>query len=166
MVDKDLEELVKISRGGTTVILDEVRLAQRRKALAKPCSSSTRGTTTAKAKKVFHILPRAMLKMSTRILLFVFLPRSAGSYSRFAKVLIDGLTKNFRLPGFRCCWVIGPEKLVEALSQSGSFLDGGASHPIQLAAIPLLDAKRVQQDKVALQRHFKAKVSFVDTVRI
>ena len=62
--------------------------------------------------------------------------------------------------------MIGPEKLVEALSQSGSFLDGGASHPIQLAAIPLLDVKRVQQDKVALQRHFKAKVSFVDQVRI
>jgi len=48
--------------------------------------------------------------------------------------------------------------LVEALSQSGSFLDGGASHPIQLAAVPLLEYKRVEQDKLALQRHFKSKV--------
>ena len=81
-------------------------------------------------------------------------------------MIIDGLTKNFRLPGFRCCWVIGPEKLVEALSQSGSFLDGGASHPIQLAAIPLLEVQRVQQDKVALQRHFKAKVRSLDERRL
>ena len=81
MVGKDLEELVKISRGGTTVILDEVSLAHHAKALPKPCSSSTRGTTTAKAKKVFPILQRAMLKMSTRILLFVFLPRAADHYS-------------------------------------------------------------------------------------
>lgn len=44
-------------------------------------------------------------------------------------VLIDGLTKNFRLPGWRVCWVIGPKNLISALSQSGSFLDGGANHP-------------------------------------
>lgn len=44
-------------------------------------------------------------------------------------VLIDGLTKNFRLPGWRVCWVVGPKNLISALSQSGSFLDGGASHP-------------------------------------
>jgi len=43
------------------------------------------------------------------------------------------------------------------LSQSGSFLDGGANHPLQIAAIPLLDPQRVQQERLALQRHFKAK---------
>lgn len=36
-------------------------------------------------------------------------------------ILIDGLTKNFRLPGWRVCWVIGPKNLVSALSQSGAF---------------------------------------------
>lgn len=40
-------------------------------------------------------------------------------------IMLDGLTKNWRLPGFRCCWIIGPEKVMDALSQSGSFLDGG-----------------------------------------
>jgi hypothetical protein len=61
-------------------------------------------------------------------------------------VIIDGLTKvwysscqklritayrhqNWRLPGWRVCWVIGPKNLITALSQSGSFLDGGANHP-------------------------------------
>ena len=45
--------------------------------------------------------------------------------------------------------------IVGALSQSGSFLDGGCCHPIQVAAIPLLEPSRVQQDKVALQRHLR-----------
>ncbi|EDR14348.1 arylformamidase, partial [Laccaria bicolor S238N-H82] len=72
-------------------------------------------------------------------------------------VIIDGLTKNWRLPGWRVCWVIGPKNLITALSQSGSFLDGGANHPLQLAAIPLLDPDRVAKEKVALQKHFKAK---------
>jgi len=72
-------------------------------------------------------------------------------------VIVDGLTKNWRLPGWRICWVIGPKNLVTALSQSGSFLDGGANHPMQLAAISLLDPARVQVEKVALQNHFKQK---------
>ncbi|KAH9928179.1 pyridoxal phosphate-dependent transferase [Fomitopsis serialis] len=72
-------------------------------------------------------------------------------------VIIDGLTKNWRLPGWRVCWVVGPKNLVTALSQSGSFLDGGANHPLQLAAIPLLDPERVKQEKLSLQKHFKHK---------
>lgn len=72
-------------------------------------------------------------------------------------VIVDGLTKNWRLPGWRVCWVIGPKNLVTALSQSGSFLDGGANHPLQLAAIPLLEPERVKQEKLSLQKHFKAK---------
>lgn len=72
-------------------------------------------------------------------------------------VIVDGLTKNWRLPGWRVCWVVGPKNLISALSQSGSFLDGGANHPLQLAAIPLLDPKRIHQDRLALQKHFKTK---------
>ncbi|KAF8911041.1 aminotransferase [Gymnopilus junonius] len=64
---------------------------------------------------------------------------------------------NWRLPGWRVCWVLGPKNLITALSQSGSFLDGGANHPLQLAAIPLLDPLHVQQEKIALQKHFKTK---------
>ncbi|KAH9950211.1 aminotransferase [Amylocystis lapponica] len=72
-------------------------------------------------------------------------------------VIVDGLTKNWRLPGWRVCWVIGPKNLVTALSQSGSFLDGGANHPLQLAAIDLLKPERVHLEKLALQKHFKHK---------
>lgn len=72
-------------------------------------------------------------------------------------MIIDGLTKGFRLPGWRVCWVVGPKPLVSAISQSGSFLDGGANHPLQMAAIPLLDPDRVKQDRLSLQRAFKKK---------
>ncbi|KAF5388925.1 hypothetical protein D9757_005131 [Collybiopsis confluens] len=74
-----------------------------------------------------------------------------------AVVIVDGLTKNWRLPGWRVCWVVGPRNLVTALSQSGSFLDGGANHPLQLAAIPLLDPDHAYKERVALQKHFKMK---------
>ncbi|PSR83034.1 hypothetical protein PHLCEN_2v5838 [Hermanssonia centrifuga] len=72
-------------------------------------------------------------------------------------IIVDGLTKNWRLPGWRVCWVVGPKNVVTALSQSGSFLDGGANHPLQLAALPLLDPVHVQAEKIALQKHFKHK---------
>ncbi|KAA1063918.1 hypothetical protein PGTUg99_003578 [Puccinia graminis f. sp. tritici] len=86
---------------------------------------------------------------------------SAAKYvedvNKDALVIIDGLTKNWRCPGWRVCWVIGPKPLIGALSQSGSFLDGGASHIMQMAAIPLLDFDRVEKDKLALQVHFRMK---------
>ncbi|KAK0535924.1 hypothetical protein OC834_000889 [Tilletia horrida] len=72
-------------------------------------------------------------------------------------VLIDGLTKNWRCPGWRVCWVVGPEDLITALNECGSFLDGGASHPMQCAALPMLDYERTVQDRIALQKHFRAK---------
>jgi len=72
-------------------------------------------------------------------------------------VIIDGLTKNWRLPGWRVCWVVGPKNLITALSQSGSFLDGGANHPMQLAAVDLVQPDHVAKEKLALQHHFKAK---------
>ncbi|GAA6064335.1 hypothetical protein JCM10212_003580 [Sporobolomyces blumeae] len=72
-------------------------------------------------------------------------------------VLLSGLTKGFRLPGWRVCWVVGPESLIKGIGQSGGFLDGGASHVLQRAAIPLLEPSRVASDRVALQRHFVQK---------
>lgn len=72
-------------------------------------------------------------------------------------IIINGLTKGFRLPGWRICWVIAPKTVISAISQSGSFLDGGASHPLQMAAIPLLEHSRVEQDKLSLQKAFRIK---------
>ncbi|TKA58077.1 hypothetical protein B0A53_00479 [Rhodotorula sp. CCFEE 5036] len=76
-------------------------------------------------------------------------------------VLIGGLTKCWRLPGWRVCWVVGPESLITALGQSGSFLDGGAPHPLQVAAIPLLDPSFVHSERLVLQRVFREKRDFV-----
>jgi aspartate/methionine/tyrosine aminotransferase len=53
--------------------------------------------------------------------------------------------------------ILRPKPLIGALSQSGSFLDGGASHIMQMPAIPLLDFDRVEKDKMALQVHFRMK---------
>ena len=53
-------------------------------------------------------------------------------------VLFDGLTKNWRYPGWRVTWTVGPKKVIEAVASAGSFLDGGGSKPLQRAAISLL----------------------------
>ncbi|PWN35350.1 PLP-dependent transferase [Meira miltonrushii] len=72
-------------------------------------------------------------------------------------ILIDGLTKNWRCPGWRVCWVVGPKDLISALNQAGSYLDGGASHPMQCLALEMMDKDRIVQDRIALQRHFRMK---------
>ncbi|KAJ9479092.1 putative alanine aminotransferase [Pseudozyma hubeiensis] len=72
-------------------------------------------------------------------------------------VMIDGLTKGFRLPGWRVCWVVGPKDIITALNQSGSFLDGGTSHPMQCMALQMLDIDRCNQDRIALQKLFRHK---------
>ncbi|GAA6008137.1 hypothetical protein JCM11491_001898 [Sporobolomyces phaffii] len=72
-------------------------------------------------------------------------------------VLIGGLTKGFRLPGWRVCWTVGPSELISAVGQAGGFLEGGANHILQRAAIPLLEPERVKSDRKALQAHFLEK---------
>lgn len=72
-------------------------------------------------------------------------------------VLINGLTKNWRYPGWRISWVVGPSAVIEAVSSAGSFLDGGASRPLQRAALPLLTPEYVAQETRALQRCFGEK---------
>jgi len=72
-------------------------------------------------------------------------------------VVFDGFTKNWRYPGWRVTWAVGPKKVVEALSSAGSFLDGGGSKPLQRAAIPLLDENHVIQETNAIQNAFRSK---------
>lgn len=50
-------------------------------------------------------------------------------------IILDGLTKNQRLPGLRLGWIIGPEHVIESINSAGSFIDGGANHPTQLFAL-------------------------------
>jgi aspartate/methionine/tyrosine aminotransferase len=35
-------------------------------------------------------------------------------------LIVDGLTKRFRLPGWRLAWVVGPKEFIKALSSCGS----------------------------------------------
>ncbi|KAI8063362.1 pyridoxal phosphate-dependent transferase [Gilbertella persicaria] len=74
-----------------------------------------------------------------------------------AVIVVDGLTKNFRMPGWRVCWIVGPKSVITAMEMAGSFLEGGANHPLQLAAIPFLDPEKFRNEAKALQRHFRQK---------
>jgi aspartate/methionine/tyrosine aminotransferase len=72
-------------------------------------------------------------------------------------IVVDGLTKNWRYPGWRISWTLGPKAVIEAIASAGSFLDGGANHPFQNAALPLLDPKNAAAETLAIQKHFGKK---------
>ncbi|EXJ86875.1 hypothetical protein A1O3_03829 [Capronia epimyces CBS 606.96] len=76
-------------------------------------------------------------------------------------ILVDGLTKRFRLPGWRVAWIVGPKPFIQALGSSGSYLDGGTNVPFQEAAVEMLDPPKVREEMKALQRHFKMKRDYV-----
>jgi N-succinyldiaminopimelate aminotransferase len=72
-------------------------------------------------------------------------------------VIFDGLTKNWRYPGWRVTWTVAPSKVIEAVASAGSFLDGGGSRPLQRAAIPLLGDEVVEQETLATHAAFREK---------
>ena len=72
-------------------------------------------------------------------------------------VLFDGLTKNWRYPGWRVTWTVGPRSVIEAVASAGSFLDGGGSKPLQRAAVPLLAEQPVIDETLAIHHAFRAK---------
>lgn len=76
-------------------------------------------------------------------------------------VILDGLTKNWRYPGLRLSWTIGPKEVIKRLASAGSFLDGGPPHPIQKAVLPLLEKDFADQEARAIQKHFVKKRDMV-----
>ena len=72
-------------------------------------------------------------------------------------VIFDGLTKNWRYPGWRVTWTLAPRKIIDAVASAGSFLDGGGSKPLQRAAIPLLSDAHVIAETNAIQAAFREK---------
>jgi N-succinyldiaminopimelate aminotransferase len=72
-------------------------------------------------------------------------------------VLVDGLTKNWRYPGWRVTWTLGPKKVIEAIESAGSFLDGGGSRPQQRAAVPLMEPDLVLAETRAIREAFLPK---------
>jgi len=76
-------------------------------------------------------------------------------------LLVNGLTKNWRYPGWRVSWTVGPKALIGLLASSGSFLDGGAARPLQRAAIPLLEDSHTEAELGAIHKAFKRKRSLM-----
>jgi aspartate/methionine/tyrosine aminotransferase len=72
-------------------------------------------------------------------------------------VLFDGFTKNWRYPGWRVTWAVGPKNVMDTLTSAGSFLDGGGSKPLQRAAIPMLHEDHVAKETLAIQAAFREK---------
>lgn len=72
-------------------------------------------------------------------------------------LIFDGLTKNWRYPGWRVTWTVGPKSVIEAVSSAGSFLDGGGSKPMQRAACALLTPEHVRAETAAIHTSFTRK---------
>jgi hypothetical protein len=76
-------------------------------------------------------------------------------------VVFDGLTKNWRYPGFRVSWIIGPKRVIESAASAGSFLDGGGVAPMQRAAIDLVQEAPTLAETSAVHAEFKKKRDFL-----
>jgi len=88
-------------------------------------------------------------------------PVSGAAYvedvNRDPVLLIDGLTKSFRYPGWRVGWALGPPEMIETLGCAASAIDGGPSQPIQRAALAILEPERADQETNALRKVFAGK---------
>lgn len=72
-------------------------------------------------------------------------------------VILDGLTKGWRCPGWRISWIVGPASVIEAVTSAGSFLDGGGNRPLQEAACALVEPSRARAEVVAIHEAFARK---------
>ncbi|MDH3728752.1 MAG: pyridoxal phosphate-dependent aminotransferase, partial [Myxococcales bacterium] len=76
-------------------------------------------------------------------------------------VVFDGLTKNWRYPGFRVSWILGPKRVIESAASAGSFLDGGGVAPMQRAAIDLVQEAPTLAETDAIRTEFRKKRDFL-----
>jgi aspartate/methionine/tyrosine aminotransferase len=72
-------------------------------------------------------------------------------------LLVDGLTKSFRYPGWRVGWAVGPRSMIEILGRAASAIDGGPSRQLQRAMIEVLEPARADQECDALRAVFSRK---------
>lgn len=87
--------------------------------------------------------------------------RYVGDVDKDPVVVFDGFTKNWRYPGWRITWALGPKSIMESFASAGSFLDGGGSKPLQRAAVPLLAEDHVVAETMAIQESFRKKRDFL-----
>lgn len=83
--------------------------------------------------------------------------RYVEDVNRDPVVIVDGLTKNWRYPGWRLSWTLGPKQVIEAVASAGSFLDGGGSRPLQRAALDVLTADIALRETAAIREAFSVK---------
>jgi aspartate/methionine/tyrosine aminotransferase len=76
-------------------------------------------------------------------------------------IIIDGITKNWRYPGFRVSWIVGPKDLIGRLGSIGSFLDGGAPKLIQESILPIINIEAANIEAKSIQREFGKKRDLV-----
>ncbi len=72
-------------------------------------------------------------------------------------LIVDGLTKSFRYPGWRVGWALGPREMIGALTRAASAIDGGPSVPVQRAAERVLEPARADAEGAAVRRTFSRK---------
>jgi hypothetical protein len=72
-------------------------------------------------------------------------------------VLVDGLTKCFRYPGWRLGWAVGPKDVIDGLSRAASAIDGGPSRIVQRAALQALEPEYADRETAALRAVFSRK---------
>ncbi len=72
-------------------------------------------------------------------------------------VILDGLTKNWRYPGWRVTWTVAPKRVIEGVVSAGSFLDGGGSRPLQRKAVELLAPTAAMAETRAIHAEFGKK---------
>ena len=72
-------------------------------------------------------------------------------------IIVNGLTKNWRYPGWRLAWVLAPEEIISSISSAGSFLDGGPNRPFQRAAIDMVSPRNIRAEAKAIQSLFRIK---------
>ena len=72
-------------------------------------------------------------------------------------LVIDGLTKSFRYPGWRLGWVLGPSSIIETLGRAASAIDGGPSRVSQRLALRALEQNYADQETSALRVMFSKK---------
>jgi len=81
-------------------------------------------------------------------------------------VILDGLTKNWRYPGWRVTWTVAPKKVIDGVASAGSFLDGGGSRPLQRKAIELLAPDNAMAETKAIHTVFgKKRVKLLNGLR-
>ena len=92
-------------------------------------------------------------------------PVSAAAHVRNVEkdpvLIVDGLSKNFRYPGWRLSWVLGPSSVIENLERAATAFDGGPSLPAQRLAIKALDPERADEETSAVRRLFAKKRSLM-----